>query len=384
MYCARPGPIRPRSLLSVALTNADGARPADHDLAEVAHVEDADRGAHRGVLLDDAGVLQRHVPAAELGELRAEGRVPVVQRRAGERGRRGGLGSVGHDGDSTDARTAVYPPPHDVVRAAHRQPCQDPGRSGGRRRRARRSRRAGTARLAPGGEDVAKAYGRKLAPLLATLGLNGKPGEVAKVPTSGTIASPLLVLVGLGADPDRADGTARRGCRRPGGHQLGVGRAGAAGRHPGAGPRRCSRATGSAATRSPATRAAARRRRRPRSSYSRSAARRKEAIAAFDEAQLMADAVVAARDWVNTPPGRPDAGALRRRDRGRREAGRRRQGQGATTRPGSPSSAAAASSASAPGRTLRRGWSSSTTAPKDADHCTWRWSARASPSTPAA
>jgi len=34
-----------------------------------------------------------------------------------------------------------------------------------------------------------------------------------------------------------------------------------------------------------------------------SAARRKEAIAAFDEAQLVADAVVGARDWVNTPPG---------------------------------------------------------------------------------
>ena len=58
-----------------------GARPADRRLAEVAHVEDADALAHRGVLGDDAaaGVLDRHLPAAEVGHLRAEGDVAVVQ-----------------------------------------------------------------------------------------------------------------------------------------------------------------------------------------------------------------------------------------------------------------------------------------------------------------
>ena len=55
---------------------------ADHDLAEVADVEDPDRAADRGVLLEDpGGVLQRHLPAAELGELGPEGDVAVVQRR---------------------------------------------------------------------------------------------------------------------------------------------------------------------------------------------------------------------------------------------------------------------------------------------------------------
>ncbi len=44
------------------------------------HVEDADAVSHRGVLLQDAGVLQRHLPAAELRELRTERDVPVVQR----------------------------------------------------------------------------------------------------------------------------------------------------------------------------------------------------------------------------------------------------------------------------------------------------------------
>ncbi len=53
-------------------------------------------------------------------------------------------------------------------------------------------------RVASGGEEVAKAYGRKFSPLLATLGITGKAGEVVKVPTSRTLSSPLLLLVGLG------------------------------------------------------------------------------------------------------------------------------------------------------------------------------------------
>ena len=59
--------------------------------------------------------------------------------------------------------------------------------------------------VAPGGEPVAKAYGRKFSPLLASLGVTGKVGEAFRVPTGGTITSPMLVLVGVG---DRAkDGT---------------------------------------------------------------------------------------------------------------------------------------------------------------------------------
>lgn len=162
--------------------------------------------------------------------------------------------------------------------------------------------RAGTARLAAGGEDVAKAYGRRLAPLLASLGITGKPGEVAKVPTSGAIGSPLLVLVGLGADADpltvrRAAGAAARAVTnsasvalalpadspelvravlegyRLGGYTFTRYKSGGAGSTP-----------AEIVVLSPA-------------------ARRKEAIAAFDEAQLLVDAVVVARDWVNTPPG---------------------------------------------------------------------------------
>ena len=53
----------------------------------------------------------------------------------------------------------------------------------------------------PGGEDVATAYGRKLRPLLSSLGVTGKAGEVAQgARPAGTLSSPLLVLVGLGKD----------------------------------------------------------------------------------------------------------------------------------------------------------------------------------------
>ena len=51
---------------------------------------------------------------------------------------------------------------------------------------------------APGGEPVAEAYGRKFAPLLSTIGFHGKPGEIAKIPTGGTLKSPMLILVGMG------------------------------------------------------------------------------------------------------------------------------------------------------------------------------------------
>jgi leucyl aminopeptidase len=52
--------------------------------------------------------------------------------------------------------------------------------------------------LAPGGEDVADAYGRKLRPLLASMGITGKAGQAVPVPTGDTVRTPLLIFVGLG------------------------------------------------------------------------------------------------------------------------------------------------------------------------------------------
>ncbi|MFC6152239.1 leucyl aminopeptidase [Nocardioides yefusunii] len=69
--------------------------------------------------------------------------------------------------------------------------------------------------LAEGGAEVEEAYGRKLRPILTTLGLTGRAGESAKLPTAGALTSPLLVLVGLGDEATavtvrRAAGTAAR------------------------------------------------------------------------------------------------------------------------------------------------------------------------------
>ncbi len=159
-------------------------------------------------------------------------------------------------------------------------------------------------RLAPGADDVAAAYGRRLAPLLASLGVTGKAGEVVRVPTSTTIASPMLVLVGLGTEVTpvgvrRAAGVAARAVTNaasvalalpadsPGlvravteGHLLG-GYTYTTYRRPT--PGKVEDVAGEVVVLSPA-------------------ARRKEAVAAFDEAQVLARAVAGVRDWVNAPP----------------------------------------------------------------------------------
>jgi leucyl aminopeptidase len=157
---------------------------------------------------------------------------------------------------------------------------------------------------APGAESVAAAYGRKFVPLLSTLGFEGKPGQVVKIPTGGTLKSPLLILVGLGdAEQLTAEGVRRAA---------------------GVGARAVSNAA-SVALALPAGDA----------DYVRAvvegfalgsygfdtyksdpdgdrpgevvvlsdAARNKDAGAAVDTAQVVAAASALARDWVNTPAG---------------------------------------------------------------------------------
>ncbi|GHJ45078.1 putative cytosol aminopeptidase [Catellatospora sp. TT07R-123] len=55
--------------------------------------------------------------------------------------------------------------------------------------------------LASGAESIAAAFDGKLTATLAALGATGGAGEVTKVATFGTIAAPVLVAVGLGAEP---------------------------------------------------------------------------------------------------------------------------------------------------------------------------------------
>ncbi|MEQ4716469.1 leucyl aminopeptidase [Nonomuraea sp. B19D2] len=70
-------------------------------------------------------------------------------------------------------------------------------------------------RAAAGAESLDAAFGGKLADSLKAVAFSGKAGELAKLPTFGAIAAPLLVAVGLGDSPDteglrRAAGAAVR------------------------------------------------------------------------------------------------------------------------------------------------------------------------------
>jgi leucyl aminopeptidase len=59
--------------------------------------------------------------------------------------------------------------------------------------------------LAPGADDVDKAFKKRLLGALTTLGATGKAGEVTKVATLGATAAPTLVAVGLGPQPVKGE-----------------------------------------------------------------------------------------------------------------------------------------------------------------------------------
>ncbi len=158
-------------------------------------------------------------------------------------------------------------------------------------------------------DGIRKAFGRKFDPLLATIGFEGKADHVVKVPTHGTLKSPLLILVGLGSGPTK-DGAqvdpdqVRRAC--------------------GAAARSLSN-TASVALCMPSETSAhvqasvegfvlgsyrfddyrtSERKDAPSDVIVLSpGARRTEQQQAFEAGQVVAAAVTHARDWVNTPPG---------------------------------------------------------------------------------
>ncbi|MFM9444166.1 leucyl aminopeptidase [Streptomyces acidiscabies] len=55
--------------------------------------------------------------------------------------------------------------------------------------------------VAPGSEAVDKSYDGKLAAVLETLGASGAEGEITKLPAPAGFKAPLIVAVGLGAEP---------------------------------------------------------------------------------------------------------------------------------------------------------------------------------------
>ncbi|MBC9728659.1 leucyl aminopeptidase [Streptomyces sp. TRM68367] len=62
---------------------------------------------------------------------------------------------------------------------------------------------AGRLVVAPGAEAVDKAYDGRLAGVLETLGASGAEGEVTKLPAPAGFKAPLVVAVGLGAEPQK-------------------------------------------------------------------------------------------------------------------------------------------------------------------------------------
>ncbi|WP_109508704.1 leucyl aminopeptidase [Nocardioides speluncae] len=159
---------------------------------------------------------------------------------------------------------------------------------------------------APGSEEVVSAYGRKFRPLLATLGLTGKAGEKALVPTGDQVTTPLLVIVGLG-DQDKlgpnavrqAAGVAARAVTNAASVALAL---------PADSPELVRAATEGfllgGYTFTTYQRDSLKPDTRPGEIVVLSpAARTQDANQAFELAQVLADAVITARDWVNEPPG---------------------------------------------------------------------------------
>lgn len=161
-----------------------------------------------------------------------------------------------------------------------------------------------SAQVCEAAREVADAYGRKWRPLLTNLGVTGKAGEAIKLPTAGVINAPLVLLVGLGADPAdpvavrRAAGLAARNTPNAASVALAL---------PAAEPALVAAATeghllgGYSFTQFKSAEAKA-------SGPSdvvvlSSIARQSAATEAFEQAQIVASAVAACRDWVNMPPG---------------------------------------------------------------------------------
>ncbi|MFE0420237.1 leucyl aminopeptidase [Streptomyces tendae] len=76
---------------------------------------------------------------------------------------------------------------------------------------------AGGPSVAPGAEAVDKAYDGRLAGVLETLGASGAEGEVTKLPAPAGFKAPVVVAVGLGAEPEKEAGFDAEALRRAAG-----------------------------------------------------------------------------------------------------------------------------------------------------------------------
>jgi leucyl aminopeptidase len=155
----------------------------------------------------------------------------------------------------------------------------------------------------PGAEDVTSEYGRKFKPMLSSMGFKGDAGEVLRVPTAGAIKAGQLLVVGLGKQEAL---TIERVRRAAGVAARNVGNAASVALALPAHDAEHVRAVADGfllgsysfkqyKSRSEDTAVA-------EVSLLSDIARRQDAITALETAQIVADVVHQARDWVNTPP----------------------------------------------------------------------------------
>ncbi|GGO79770.1 leucyl aminopeptidase [Wenjunlia tyrosinilytica] len=71
--------------------------------------------------------------------------------------------------------------------------------------------------LAPGAEEVDKAFDGRLAATLESLGASGGEGEVTKLPSPSGVKAPVVLAVGLGDAPDNGEGYPAEALRRAAG-----------------------------------------------------------------------------------------------------------------------------------------------------------------------
>jgi len=158
--------------------------------------------------------------------------------------------------------------------------------------------------IAPGGEGVASAYGRKFKPMLSTLGVTGKAGEVTKMPTSGTIKSPVLIIAGLGEKKKLTTETVRRAA---GAAARAMSNAASVGLALPAGDADHVRAVAEGFLLGSYSFSDFKTSKSPEGPAEvvilSDAARKSDANTALEEAQVITTATLLARDWVNTPPG---------------------------------------------------------------------------------
>jgi len=158
--------------------------------------------------------------------------------------------------------------------------------------------------LVAGAKEVADAWGRKFRPLLSSLGVTGKAGEVTKIPTAGTISSPLLVLIGLGetataAAVRRAAGVAARSVPNAASVAIALGIEDLDGLRAATEGWLLGGYTFTEYKKDTATDTSA----PSEIALLTPIARKAEAVDAFQTAQVVAAAINGTREWVNMPPG---------------------------------------------------------------------------------